>query len=318
MHFLGTMTKWKNRKWNAFLICSFSLYTVFLIDCFERYLLLAVLAMGGLFEQTREWLDSRSRWKKYASPIFPVLIFVLSSVVVKVPNVLLMGPASASISAEYARFFFRPRVPGDEVRSDGVVIWQDPPPRRFPLNLRFGFAWAHSVFSFLPFPVWPTLTYELGEPPSITITHLRAGHGPSDLLLVPIEDGQVNTVTQFHRIYGSFKGLPEENDQLHLRVLVKPMKRVLPLVDKLTDRWWVQPRDATWNDVAELKLTYQDADSGKWYCDAFFGAPQNRGDPFEILAIVTSDNLKRGQLVKDETLRSQWSVSDHLTVWRER
>ncbi len=41
LHLVGAITKWKNRKWNVFLIVAFALYSIVLTDWFERHPLLA-------------------------------------------------------------------------------------------------------------------------------------------------------------------------------------------------------------------------------------------------------------------------------------
>ena len=316
LHLLGATPKQRNRKLDFLLTASFSLYTVFLTDQFIRYPLVAILVMGGLFQQAKKMVESKARWYSLTSPGCAVVFLILAMTITSVPNVLLQPEAQASIASEYACFFFRPAEPEGEMRSDGVVIWQDPTPSSFPFNIRPCFAFHHTWLSFLPCPVWPTLKYELGPQPIINISHLRTGHGVNAHLPVPLQKGKVSIARQFLKVYGTFENLPRDNDQLHLRVLVLPTKQKSPLLDK-SRKWWVQPHDRTGSDGAELKVIHEGPSHGRWYCDIFLGLPQSQGETFEIMAVVTSRNLKRGERIHIENIKELEVVSGRITVLRE-
>jgi len=271
--------------------------------------------LGGFFEMSRRLFARKLQWFKLASPGVAVFAFLLSMIVTEVPDVLLQDEASASISSEYAFFFFRPDNPSNGKDGDKVVVWQEPAPASFPLGLRFCFASHHMRLSFLPFPVWPTLRCRLGDRPVVTITGLRPGHGENAHSPVPLQDGNARMVMQFHRVYGTFRNLPRDNDQLHLCLLVLPKKRQSRLADR-SRRWWVQPHEVIGPNGTGLKLTYEDETSGTWYCDAFFGAPQSQGEPFEIMAIITARDLETGQVLRVDDVRGLPCVSDRVSVVR--
>ena len=319
LHFVGVVTKWKKWPWNPFLILAFALYSIVLTYWFERNPILQVLLLGGLFHSLRKLLlDCHYRWQRRVLPGVPILILILSFCITHVPNVVLCPTDSASIRAEYAYFHFRSPDLRHTGPQDDVVIWQQPPPAAFPFNIRLSFCGPQSIFSPLRLQVWPTLKYKLGPLPEVTITALRAGHGVNDYPIVPVDKRQDNIVTQFHRIYGTFRHLPKDNNQLHLRVLVMPKKSVMKLYDKIAHRWFVQPHSVLDSD-AQLKLEYHNEEDGIWHVDAFFGAPQDQGDLFEIMALVTTRNLERGQILgPEEEVVAQARVYDNLAVHRDR
>ncbi len=326
LHLLGALTKWKKQKWNLFLIVAFALYSIVLTHSFGRHPLLKVLLLGGIFESVRRILTSDNPSARVFSSGVPILILAVSFSVTEVPNVVFCDRDSAAIQAEYAHFFFRGVGSEDAAPQNHVVIWQEPPPSAFPFSLRFSFCGPHSIFWSLPLSMWPTLKYQLGEVPEVRITDLRSGHGRAgestgpvcnDDLAVAVDRHGKNILTPFHRVYGEFHNLPEGNGQLHLRVLVMPKKKVMRLFDKITHRWYVQPH--TLDSDAELHLEY-DSDSkkdGVWCVDAFFGAPQDLGDAFEIMVVVTTTDLKRDQVLRPDDPVVQSRVQDRLTVYRD-
>ncbi len=93
-----------------------------------------------------------------------------------------------------------------------------------------------------------------------------------------------------------------------------PKRRVTKLYDKMTHRWFVQPH--TSESDAELKMDYSNEIDGTWHVDAFFGRPQDLGEPFEIMVLVTTMDLRRGQMLSSEEGMAQARVSDQLTVYR--
>lgn len=285
----------------------FSLYAYFVIQLWGGFAIICIFMLGGLLDLVRKWVNLRS------TVSFSIAFSVLFCSVFTsyIPNIVLLDKEKAAKTAETNKFFFRGSTPEDENRVDGVIIRQDPPLNGgiFGSRIVFVCRLPHTVLDFLPFPVWKTLKYEIGNIPEIEITGLQKGHGVSGKDVISIENEERRSVSQFTRIYGTFKNLPKSNEQLFLRVLIRPAISVHPILDRiLLGRWYVQPHQAgqTGNrfiDSAELKLIYNEGSNrdGNWHVDGFFGSPYTEL-PFEIWAMITLKDFKRGQKYRPEKI----------------
>jgi hypothetical protein len=287
----------------------FSLYAYFVMQLWGGLSIICILMLGGLLDVIRNWASLRLT----ISLSMAVCALFFSVFTSYVPNVILLDKESGAEIAENHKFFLRGFTSEDENRNDGVIIRQDPPLGGGILgsNLVFVCRLPHAVLSFLPFPIWKTLKYEMGDTPVIKVTGLQKGHANSREDIIPVENNEDRrSVGQFTRIYGTFENLPEDNEQLFLRVLVRPAVSINPTLDKLLlERWYVQPHEpyrhgSRFRDPAELRLNYNNGSSrdGIWYADGFFGAPQSTELPFEILAMITWKDFRRGQKYTSEEI----------------
>lgn len=292
----------------------FSLYAYVVLQLWGGFAIICIFILGGLLDLVRKWVNLRSTVS--LSMAFSALF--CSVFTSYIPDIVLLNKKQATVKAENHTFFLRGLTPIDENREDGVIIRQDPPLNGgiFGSRIVFVCRLPHTVLDFLPFPVWKTLRYEMGNIPEIEITGLQEGHGGSGKDIISIENKKIITVGQFTRIYGKFKNLPKNNEQLFLRVLIRPSTSVHPILDRiLLGRWYVQPHQEgqignKFIDSAELKLIYNEGSNcdGHWHVDGFFGSPYSES-LFEVLAMITSKDFKRGQKYRSEKIEK---IRKHL------
>jgi hypothetical protein len=272
-----------------------------------------------LWQRLRRKLRRRTIVSTFLLGFIVMLICVLY--LNTIPDVLLMNEETAAERAEAHRFFFRclERQPAAE---SSVVVWQNPAPWDGILGSSFVMSWTgpHQSWRWWPIFGWPTLEYKVAPTPGIHITHLMLGHSSSGEKK-PIEENG-NIVSQFTRVNGTFKNLPQDDNGLSVRVLVRRADPC-PWWDRWSCRWYVQPHEraqdgSQFHDAAELKLSYDDTgSSGEWHVDAFFGRPQDKGRTFEILALITAKHLERGEAYQpDNFARVADLVADTLLVQR--
>jgi len=282
------------------LVVSFSLYAYVVMQLWGEVAIVSILVLGGVVEAVRTWSKPRLAVSLFIA-FFALFCSVFTSTV---PNVLLMEKDAAAESAEEHKFFLRGFTSEDERRKDGVIVRQEPGGDGgiFGSNVVFVFRGHHTRLSVLPFPVWKTVRYEMGDVPAVKIKALSEGHGDSTGESIEVTGGAKNVVGQFTRICGVFENLPKDNSQLYLRVLIRPDIFVDPITDKRLQKWHVQPHEISrsgnrFRDSAELRLEYDNGSDreGRWYVDGFFGAPQDAGWPFAIRALITWKEFKRGE-----------------------
>lgn len=239
-----------------------------------------------------------------------------------IPDVLLLDEGTAAELAEAHRFLFR-CLEGQHVAESSLVVWQNPTSRDGILSSSFVMSWKgfHRPWKWWPIFGWPTLEYRMAPTPSIRITHLTRGHSSSGEKRPVADSG--DAVSQFTRVSGTFKNLPQDDDRLSIRVLVRRADPC-PWWDSWSCRWYVQPHEQAqdgsgFHDAAQLKLSYDETESsGEWYVDAFFGRPQDKGRPFEILALITAKHIERGEAYQPEDISPLADlVADKLIVRRQ-
>jgi len=301
-----------------FLTIAFSLYAYAVMQFWGGIAIISILILGGLLEAARRWAKPHS----IISFSIGFCILFCSIFTGTIPNVLLKNKEEAAKSAEEYKFFLRGFTTDDESREDGVIVRQEPALGGGILgtNLVFVYRGHHTRLSFLPFPVWKRLRYELGDIPEVKIEALRKGHGDSGTAKIEIGEEDKKTISQFTRIYGTFKNLPRDNEQLFLRVLIMPDISLPPIVNTMIQRWNVQPHERyrpgnKFRDSAELRMEYNDSSDrdGTWYVDGFFGAPQDKKWPFEIRAMITWKDFKRGKVYAPEEIDKMQNRLDDET-----